>query len=229
MKNEYINVMKIAYILNCLIFLFCFISFMVMFTSYKFTFIEEPMLETTKIGAFRFFTVDSNLLMGIMAFLLAYKERQMLLGKIKEIPSKYYILKFIATVGVSLTMIVVFAYLGGIAKGGLISLLQNSNLFFHFIIPVLSIITFLCFERTNKISGKYVIYGLIPVFLYGIFYVINIILHLENGKVPLEYDWYAFAQGSIKEIVITIIIMFVLTFVISIILWVINRKKDNNY
>lgn len=225
MKEEHISKIKLSYIFNYLIFIFTIIAFLIMFTGFKFTFVEEPVLETTKFGVFKFFTVDSNLLMGISAFLFLYQERKLMSGKIKEIPFVYYLFKFMTTVSVSVTMLVVFFYLGRIAKGGLISLLQNSNLFFHFIIPLLSIITFTIFERTNRIKFSYVICGLIPVLIYGIFYVINIITHIENSVISPVYDWYYFAQGGIGKIYITALIILAFTYVVSLLLWIINRKK----
>lgn len=225
MKDERVNKIKISYILNWIIIALCIFAFIIMFTGIKITPLKEPILETTKFGAFRFFTVDSNLLMGISALIFVIKERKVLANKIKKIPKWCYILKFMATVSVSLTMLVVFLYLSKIAEGGLLSLLQNSNLFFHFIIPFLSIVTFVLFEKTKEIKLSYVACGLIPVLLYGIGYVINILNHFESGKVLPKYDWYYFAQNGVKGMYYTAIGIFIFTFIISLILWLLNNEK----
>ena len=60
MKNKKI---KISLVLNIIIVLFTIIACFMMFTGLKFSNGVEPVLETTKLGMFKFFTVDSNLLM----------------------------------------------------------------------------------------------------------------------------------------------------------------------
>lgn len=225
MKEVKIDNNKISLVLNYLIIIFSLFAFIVMFTGIKFTYYMEPVLETTKFGTFKFFTVDSNLLMAIAAILFSHQERKLINGKIKKIPVGYYIFKFIGTVSVTLTFLVVFIYLARIVNGGAMALLQNSNMFFHLIIPVLSIMTFLIFERTNKIKFNYVISSLIPVLVYGIFYIINIMIHMENGEILPKYDWYHFAQNGISSAYITGTLIIVSTFVIGLIIWAINRKR----
>ena len=224
MKNITINKTKISLILNYLIFIFVVLGTVIMFTGYKFTYLKEPVLEAKGLAVFKFFTVDSNILMGISAIIFAHKERKLLTRKINDIPLGYYILKFMATVSVCLTFLIVFLYLGRIAEGGLISLLQNSNLFFHLIIPLLSIVSFTIFEHTDKIKFNYVICGLIPMLLYGIYYVINIIVHVEDGVISPKYDWYWFAQNGVNGIYVTAFTIIAFTYVIGIIIWIINKK-----
>ena len=52
-----------------------------MFTGFKFMYGYEPILETTKIGMLKFFTVQSNLFMGIVSLLFAIKEVKLLKEK----------------------------------------------------------------------------------------------------------------------------------------------------
>ena len=143
---------------------------------------------------FSYFTVQSNTFMGIVAFVFAIKEYQVIKGYKKKIPLKYYILKMVATIAVSLTVLAVVACFSFVTKGGLISLLRNSNLFFHLIIPVTSIINYVFFEKIDTIKFKYTLYGLLPTVLYEIYYVIDIISKIDNGKVSATSDWYKFLQ-----------------------------------
>ena len=177
MRSKSIDCNKIAMVLNYLIFIIVFFGFIVIITGYRFMFIPEPAINPIRIGAIRFFTVQCNLLMGIIALIMAHKERKLVNGSNKDIAVGYYILKLVMTTSVTLTFLVVFLYLGRIVDGGLISILQNSNLLYHLIVPLLSVITFLFFEKTDKIKFNYNICSLIPVLLYGIYYVINIITH----------------------------------------------------
>ncbi len=217
------NKIKISLIINTLIIIFTIVASIVMFTGFKFMKGAEPVLEMTKLSMFRFFTVDSNIFMAIMALVFSIEEIKLLKKKIKEIPLSIYILKLMATTGVSLTFLVVFAYLGPFSSGGIPSMIRNSNLFFHLLTPVLSIITFVMFEKTNKIKFKQVFYGLLPTGLYSIYYMANILIHTENGKVSPLYDWYWFMQKGLWTAVIVIPLFLLLTFGISFALWKTNK------
>lgn len=224
MENKKI---KVSLAINIMIVIFTVIACIIMFTGFKFM-EGEYVLESTKIGMFRFFTVDSNIFMGIVALIFAIKEIKFLKGKIDEISTRTYSLKLMATVSVGLTFFTVFGYLGPIAEGGIFSLLKNSNLFLHLIIPVLSMVNFSLFEKTNKLKFKYSFLGVIPTMVYSIFYLINVLAHIENGKVSPIYDWYWFVQGGIWQVYIVFPFMLIFTYIISLALWRINRKKKNN-
>ena len=224
MKNDKIDI-KISLVFNILIFALMVIASIIMFTGFKFM-EAEPLLESTKIGMLRFFTVDSNILMGIVALIFAINQIKILKGKKKEIPTKLIVLKMASTVAVGVTFATVFGYLGPISKGGIPSLLKNSNLFLHLIIPVLSMINFALFERTSKIKFRYTLYGILPTLTYGILYMINLLIHMEDGKVSPVYDWYWFVQGGMWQAAIVIPIMLFMTYIITIILWRINKKKE---
>ena len=211
---------KLSLILNIIIVILTIFASFLMFTGIKITHGAEPILETTKIGMFKFFTVDSNIFMGIIALIYAIKEITN-----KEITKTMYKLKLMATTAVSLTFIIVFTYLGPISKDGIISLLQNSNIFFHLVIPVLSIITFTLFEKTNKLKFKDTLYGIIPTIIYATLYLINIIIHMENGKVSPVYDWYWFVQNGVKTAIIVAPMIILISYIISLILWKLNRKE----
>lgn len=212
---------KLSLILNIIIVILTIFASFLMFTGIKITHGAEPILETTKIGMFKFFTVDSNIFMGIIALIYAIKEITN-----KEITKTMYKLKLMATTAVSLTFIIVFTYLGPISKDGIISLLQNSNIFFHLVIPVLSIITFTLFERTNKLKLKDSLYGIIPTIIYAVLYLINILIHMENGKVSPVYDWYWFVQNGVKTAIIVAPMIIIISYIISLILWKLNRKEN---
>lgn len=223
MKNN--KKLKISLVLNIIIAVMVLVASIIMFTGFRFMKGNEPVLETTKLGMFKFFTVDSNIFMGIIALLFSLKEIKILKKEEKEISRLYYILKLMATTGVGLTFVVVFSYLGVIVKGGLPTLLRNSNLFFHLLVPVVSIITFIFFERNNKLAFKYSFCGLIPMLVYGVFYILNVITHMENGYVSPKYDFYWFVQNGVWTTFIVFPIIIVITYIISVVIWRINRIK----
>ena len=212
--------LKPSLLINIIITILTIFASFIMFTGIKITHGAEPILETSKIGMFKFFTVDSNILMGITSLIFVTKEI-----KKEKITKNMYRLKLMSTTAVTLTFIVVFTYLGPIAENGIISLLQNSNIFFHLIIPVLSIINLTMFEKTNKLEFKDTIYGLLPTIIYAIGYITNIIIHVENGKVSPIYDWYWFVQNGITFALIVAPIILLMTYIIALILWKLNKRR----
>ena len=217
---------KISLILNIIIFMMVICASTMMFTGFRFM-PGEIILESNKLSMFKFFTVDSNLFMGIISLLFAIFEIRLLKGSIKEMPRYMYILKLMATTGVTLTFLVVFTYLGPLV-GNIYLMILNSNLFFHLLVPVFSMITFVFFERNNKMSFKYSFYGLIPVIMYGLYYLINVLIHMNNGIVSPVYDFYYFVQNGVWTTFIVIPVMMIISYVISLGLWGFNRIKNKN-
>ena len=225
MKNKKIFV---SFVLNIIIVLMVIFACIIMFTGIKFMHGHEIALEVSKIGMFKFFTVDSNILMGIVAMLFAIQQYKVIKKKQKDINKIYYALYLMGTSAVSLTFFVVFAYLGNISEFGLKALLMNSNLFLHLIIPVTSIISFIIFLRDNKLSFKYTLLGIIPTFIYGIWYLTNVLIHMEDGKVSPRYDFYWFVQQGVKSAIIVVPIIFIISYLISLALWRFNKSFKSN-
>ena len=217
--------LKVSLILNLIIIALVLVASIMMFTGFKFMHGTEIVLESTKLGMLRFFTVESNIFVGIISLIFAINEINVIKGKKKEISKRNYILKLMATTAVGLTFFVVFAYLGPIATTGISSLLMNSNLFFHLIIPVLSILNFVLFEKTDKINFKCTFYGIVPTAIYGYYYLFNVLIHMENGIVSPIYDWYWFVQYGVWTAIIVVPIIFLITYIISCVLWRVNKIK----
>lgn len=216
---------KISLSINFIVVVLVLISCIIMFTGFKFMHGTEIILDSTKLGMLKFFTVESNIFMGISALFFAVNEIKVLTGKKKEISKRNYILKLMSTTAVGLTFFVVFAYLGPIATTGISSLLMNSNLFFHLVIPVLSILNFVLFEKTDKLKFINTLYGIVPTVVYGYYYLFNILIHMENGIVSPIYDWYWFVQYGVWTAIIVVPIIFLITYIISCVLWRANRNK----
>ncbi|MBR1386353.1 MAG: hypothetical protein IJ568_05945 [Bacilli bacterium] len=219
--------LRISFILNIIIFVFVVIATIFMFTGFKFMKTNSPLLTKSNIEMFKFFTVDSNILMGIVSLVFLIYDYMFLKGMIKKIPKLVYILKLTATVGVSLTFLTTVFYLAPFAGGDFLEYFKNSNLFFHLFVPVLSIITFIFFEKTDNLSMKSVLIGIIPMVIYAIFYLVNVLVHIKNGKVDFVYDWYLFAKGGKSSIIFVFIFMILITYLISYVLWLLNRSKLN--
>ena len=224
MEEKDFKKIKISLIMNIIIAIVTLMASIMMFTGFKIMPDAEVVLEETKLGMLKFFTVESNMLMGIVALIFAIQEVKLLKGKIREISSKMYILKLMATTAVGLTFFVVFAYLGPISKGGIPSMLTNNNLFFHLLIPVMSMLTFAFLEKTNQLRKRDALFGIVPTALYEVFYLTNIFIHMENGKVSPIYDWYWFVQYGVWTAAIVAPLILGISYIISLMLWKINKK-----
>lgn len=214
---------KRALILNSVIFILVFISTVMMFTGFKFMESPDIVYVASRIEIFKFYTVDSNLFMGIVSLIfviyIAFSHK-------KSIPRFLYILKLSATAGVFLTFLTTTIYLAPKAKYGYFSLFTNSNLFFHFIVPVISVVTFLFFEKNNKLKIRDCLLALIPTLIYALVYLFNIIIHLENGKIVPECDFYGFARGGFVSIFIVFSFMMLISFLICLFLWKVNGRRN---
>lgn len=222
---------------NIIIFLLTLFSTISMIIGFQFMG-DIKVLSARNIAAFRYFTVDSNVLAGVVSLVyLIYmagkkKDRkdqtQHTNSRTKGMPLWLTLLKLGATTGVSLTMMVTVFFLAPTSSRGFFALFMNSNFFFHFIIPVLCILSFVFFERPEtKIKFKYSLTGIIPMVLYSIYYTTNILLHLENGKPTNRYDLYGFLGGKLSNAWFVIPAIYLMTWGFSILLWWGNKKANS--
>ncbi|MBR3161334.1 MAG: hypothetical protein IKF19_01225 [Bacilli bacterium] len=220
---------KISLVLNTLILIMVVLATIFMVTGFKFM-SNTYILEAKGLETLKFYTVDSNILVGLASLMLITCEYFFIKKKIKKIPKYAYILKYIATVAVSLTFLVTLLYLSPLYGSKFLFLYQNSNLFFHLLVPLFSFISYIIYEKI-EIEFKYTYYGVSTMILYGIYYVINILIHMKNGRVLPKYDWYGFVYGGIPSIFIVFLVMIIITYIISLVIYKLNgpknKKKDN--
>ncbi len=215
--------LKISLILNIFIFLmavvgsiFCFGEIYLVYT--------KPLDHGIRL--LKFFTVQSNVLAGITSLLyIIYFLRE---NKTKKpIPMAVHILRYIATIDLVVTFLVVALLLGFIVDEGYFSLYVNANFFFHFAIPVLNLISFAFFESTPKLNFKDTFVGVIHLILYSIFYLTVVLINYHDGAVPLEHDWYGFAQLGLGIAFVCAIVILVGGYLVAFLLYKINNKNKN--
>ena len=213
---------KKSLILNILIVILVLLGSIFMFTGFRFM-PSEGSLSSNKLEMFKFFTVDSNILVGIISLILIIYEIKLINNKINSIPNHIYVLKMIATSAVALTFLTTATFL--VPQYGVYKLYSNSNLFFHLIVPVLAIMSYTLYENYDN-KNKYAIFGIIPMFLYSIYYVSMILTNLNNGGLTYKYDFYGFLQGNLNNMYIVIPVIYFITYFISLVLIRINCKMS---
>lgn len=206
----------ISVILNILSFILTVIGTYVMLKGID----ADEHLAADGIGSIKYFTVQSNLLFGAFAGVFAVYE--LICGSAEAMPEILYLLKYIFTVGVTLTMLTVLLYLAPVVEKSYPPLFKGANLYFHLLVPLLGVISFCFFEKGASISIPQVFLGLIPFALYGIYYSINALSHAENGQVSLKYDWYSFLANGIDKAAAAAGIMTVAAAAICFGLWFVN-------
>ena len=131
-------------------------------------------------SAFRFFTCQSNVLCAAAALMTAVSQ---LTG---TLPEWIWILKYIGTAAVTVTMMTVLLFLGPVYSYK--ELLKGSDLFMHLLTPLLALVSFCVFEKRGMSFGL-ALTGILPVVLYGPLYLYKV-LYAPEGK--RWDDFYAF-------------------------------------
>lgn len=143
------------------------------------------------VSELKYFTTDSNLLMGLAALIHLLFSVGVLLGMRKKVPGWAELFFYMTTTSLFLTFGMVMVYLGPIFGYG--KMLEKTSLYFHLIVPVLSIFSMCLLHRDRRLSLKDSFLALIPLFLYGIYYLGMI---YRYGVRSQRTDWYRLAVGG---------------------------------
>ena len=138
--------------------------------------------------ALRFFTTLSNILCAAACLLMA------LAINAGGIPEWIWMLKYIGTAAVTVTMLTVLFFLApSFGKGALKVLLSGTDLFMHLITPLLALVSFCVFEKRGMTFCQS-LWGMLPVVLYGPVYLYKILFALPEKRWD---DFYGFnKQGK---------------------------------
>ena len=166
-------------ILNLIIVIFTVIGIILILTSEA----EEGALQSSGIENFKFYTVLTNVFCGIVASVF------LVVKILKKDTEKIRVLKLAAVVGVAITFAVVAFMFGPLY--GFLQFYKRGNLFFHLLLPVTAMIEFLIIKR-RKIPFKITVFAAIPTLLYGIGYLLNILINGIGGPWPDTNDFYGF-------------------------------------
>ena len=176
---------------------------------------DSGRLSAAGLSSLRYFTVLSNLLLGAAALLYAAWLIALLAGKAQALSRALRLLKYAGTVSVTLTFLTVMLFLGPTFGFG--GMFRGSNLWFHLIIPLAALASFLLLERDGRLSFRDSLNAVVPMLLYGIGYIVNV---LRYGIVPgdFSHDWYGFAQRSVLMAAVVFAVMLLGTWGIALLL-----------
>ena len=211
---------KISFILNIVTVILVILMVTLMLLRVHFMPAKDLLILSSRFENFKFYTIDSNILVLLSSLLLSIYEYRLLKGKIKEIPNRVYIFKMVSIAAISVTFIITLCFLAPMY--GLYGMYNNVNLFYHFIIPVIAFISYFIYEKHEN-KYKYALYGVIPLFLYSIYYITNVLIHLDEG-ISFKYDFYGFLQGNINNIYFVIPVIYLLGYLLSLLTVFLNKK-----
>ena len=166
-------------------------------------------LATSGWNNLRYFTVQSNILCGIVAaiylvsgFLRGHGKstasQDVPATQVTSCPMWMMTLKLAATAAVMVTFLVVACFFGPLYGYG--KLYLGSNLFFHLIIPLLGMVEFCLLDGTLPFRNTFPAGS--PALIYGCVYLANILIN-GKGEWPNTNDWYGFMNwGAIPAALI---------------------------
>ena len=203
----------ISFILNILTFLLVLTGVILMVT------IGSKALGTSDITVFKYFTFQSNVFMGAVAFIYAIFQLLILLNKRDKLPHVLLVFNHVGVTAVSLTFLVVIFFL---APGYGFNLMYNgANLFFHGIVPVVAMVNFMFIEKECQIKFKETAFAAIPSLLYGIVYFINVAS--KNAYGDIKEDFYMFGANGPLIGAFNFIAIVSIAYGFGVVLYFINR------
>lgn len=131
----------------------------------------------------RFFTTLSNIFCAASALLIC------LFPDSRPV----WLLKYTGTASVTVTMLTVFLILApAIGKGGLKKVLAGADLFLHLLNPLIALLSFCLLEKRGMSFAESML-GMIPVLLYGPWYLYRIKFAPEGKR---WNDFYGFNKNG---------------------------------
>ncbi len=173
---------------------------------------------------FRYFTVDSNILVALCALILLVCCIKKLRNSDYQIPNWVILLKYVGTIAVAITFLVTLFYLAPFA--GIGKMYSKINFFLHLVAPLLAIISCLFFDSNSTISSKSSFLAIIPMAIYAVVYFVMVVIIGTNGGWE---DFYGFNQNGM--FVVSFIGMFLFGFALCYFFnmlrnYLINRKSS---
>ncbi len=211
-KNKTIE--RICFVLNLVIIVFCAIGFIYMVYSDN----GDAALTTRGFSNFKYFTVLSNVLCGLIAI-------DSLLGTIVHKPI-HPIWKCIAATEVAVTLIIVGFFLRPLYPN--LNMYERGNLYYHLLLPLIAILEMVLIGiNSEKMPFKWSLAPAAATGIYGIVYLMNNIIN-GIGEWPNTNDFYGFLIWGYPVGLIIFGVIILITWVIALILRIPNVMSQRD-
>ena len=142
---------------------------------------------------FTYFTILSNMFMIAVLTLFLIKDVNNIISNEKiTFSNNLYIIKFMATISITLTFFVYLVILAPTYDGGIINSYLSggaASLCVHLIMPVISIMDFLFFDVDYKTENNHYLLAIFPPIIYTIFIVVSSSFGLRWGNMCAPYNF----------------------------------------
>ena len=181
---------------------------------------------------------DLSTLLVALAALVCIPFNIMGIAKQKRLPTAAYVCKLLGTTSAVTALLFSVLILAKTDSGWDIAGqfgnfdFKNADLYVTLIVPVLSLISFIFFDHTEKAKFPVVFIAFLPALLFYVFYLINSFAQLVTVKVgdAETYDWYGMFTNHSQSLAILIIVgVIVGTLVLAIVLYLLNRLLSNAF
>lgn len=168
-----------------------------------------------------YYTEESNILILITSTIFII---YLLLNK--KIPYYLKLLKYISTICLTVTFLVVILILAPMYNFNYGYLLfRNELLYHHLLCPILSIITFIYFDDIKNYTKLDNLLASLVTLIYGIVLIILNILKIVDGPYPFLQ---VYKQPAIVSIIWAVTILSI-TYLIALILRILNNKNNLDF
>ena len=174
-------------------------------------------------GYFKAFTVDSNILMAIVAGILAFYLVQNH-DKEDALPGWAHTLALVGTTAVCLTMLTVIVFLAPLqaAMGhGYLFLFSGEMFFLHLFNPLLALILTAFLLKGHRYTDRECAIAVMPTLAYSVVYAIAVLV------LKCWTDFYGFTFGGKNYLSpISMVAMYAATYGIATVIRLIHNKSD---
>ena len=149
---------------------------------------------------FLYFTVQSNIFAILVMMLFLVNSVGLLIGKRSFVRGWMRLIKYSATIGVTITFLVFVTMLAPLL--GVDYLLSYGNFSLHGIVPILMMFDFFYFDVDAPINRLSCLYGALPPLCYFIFFLIGSVTgirYIDNAFAPyffLDYQTHGWFDVS---------------------------------
>lgn len=148
-----------------------------------------------------FFTNLSNIFIDVVMLVFIGQDIRMLQsGGKKPLSNGWYVVKFMATISITLTFLIYLLFLAPTNENGIIySYFHNGGGSFgvHFVAPVLAIVDFMFFDYRMQSNRKHVLFAVIPPLCYVVLVVILAAFGMRwYGNMYAPYNFLNFGAST---------------------------------
>ena len=168
------------------------------------------------LGYFRAFTMDSNILAGLVSLAIAVMIAINIYKKQEKMPYTLVLLQSIAATAVGLTFVVAATFLAPkqiLAGESYFVTFSGDMFFFHFLNPLLAIGAFILGDKDYLFGSKEILFGLIPPMIYSVVYACCVVY------AKVWEDFYGFTFGGKTYTIVPVsLVIYMISYLIGLLL-----------